>query len=356
MNSDKMELAVKPDPKRAFFKVVVLCAFWFTFSALTNNVGKAIYAKFQFPTTLTMVQFSSITLYMHLLLRVFKVYAAQPISTEQYIKFILPLSFGKILATLMSQVSIWKVPVSYAHTVKALAPIFAVALSRIVLGEKQTMKVYLSLLPILYGVFIATVNELEFNLLGMVAALSSSLVLVALSIYSKKMMMERRFDHLNLLYYTARLSTLLLLPYWLLTDMRSFLISEEEILPEGTSVFYLYFQLFLDGFSNFGQNIVAFSVLSLVTPLTYSICNTSKRVIVISSSMLTFRNPVTFNGVVGMFMAIGGIGLYNKAKYDQALERKRESILPVTRVRPDDSQPSKLDSPRRNSKGALFVA
>lgn len=69
----------------------------------------------------------------------------------------------------------------------------------------------------------------------------------------------------------------------------------------------------LNGFFHFVQNAMAFTILSLVSPVTYSVANTLKRVFVIVLSIIWFRNPVSLTNALGIIIALTGIFLYNRA-------------------------------------------
>ena len=75
---------------------------------------------------------------------------------------------------------------------------------------------------------------------------------------------------------------------------------------------WLFLMLPLSGLFNFGQNIAAFTVLSNVSPVSYSVATVTKRVVIIVTSLQLLHNPVTPYNVLGMAMAILGIAFYNK--------------------------------------------
>lgn len=202
-------------------------------------------------------------------------------------------------------------------SVKATMPLFTVILSRIILKEKQSMSIYLSLLPIIAGVLIATLTEISFDMVGLIAAIISTCGFSLQNIFSKMVLKETNIHHLRLLHLLGRLALIIFTPVWIFSEM-SAVFSHKAIVNLDYRVISL---LFADGVLNWLQNILAFSVLSYVTPLTYAVASASKRIFVIALSLFVLGNPVTWINIVGMLMAIIGVLCYNRAKYFQRVHK-----------------------------------
>ncbi|KAJ8933200.1 hypothetical protein NQ318_008049 [Aromia moschata] len=285
--------------------VLFLCVLWYAVSSTNNVIGKMLLNEFPYPVTMTMVQLLSITILSGPFFNLWGVRKYVDISWPYYFRLIVPLALGKFIASVFSHVSIWKVPVSYAHTVKATMPLFTVILSRIIMGEKQTMTVYFSLIPIIVGVGIATLTELSFDVIGLVSALVATAGFSLQHIFSKKVLHDTGVHHLRLLHILGRLALFMFLPVWAYLDVYS-LLNDNFVTYHDYRVIAL---LITDGTLNWLQNIIAFSVLSLVTPLTYAVANASKRIFVIAVSLFILGNP---------------------AKYDQKQREKKQTVLPYS--------------------------
>lgn len=174
-----------------------------------------------------MVQLLSITIYSTPTLKYLSGPRRNPsVSWNYYFKLIIPLAFGKFFASVSGHVSLWAVPVSYAATgmmmkvfiIKSFLISFSQGYDAAVCcctfkdnpGWKTNNKsqfrrnsiliinillfqVYLSLFPIILGVIIATVTELEFNMIGLVSALLATLAFSLQNIFSKKVIFDLTF-------------------------------------------------------------------------------------------------------------------------------------------------------------------
>eukprot|EP00043_Microstomoeca_roanoka_P015777 m.158394 g.158394 ORF g.158394 m.158394 type:complete len:335 (-) comp16332_c0_seq1:247-1251(-) len=293
------------------------CALWYTGSMLSSIFGKSAMKIFPHPITVTIAQLIVINLCLPFFLK-----GKMPKFTRKdWTSWVIPLTVLKLIVSLSSQLSILKVPISYAHTVKGMMPIFTVLLSKLFLKQHHSMLAYISLLPIISGVIIASVTEIEFNMLGLISALISTFTFAIQNIYSKKVM-KGGLNHIAILIIVSRASLLALLPYWLYAEGFSILFGT-AFSDLGDQAAWVAYQLVLGGICNSMQTIFAFTFLSYVTPVTYSVANVAKRVLIIAASMMFFNNPVTPANLAGITIAILGIALYNKAKLD---ERQRQSL------------------------------
>lgn len=81
-----------------------------------------------------------------------------------------------------------------------------------------SLQIYLSLIPIIAGVIIASLSELSFDAIGLISALFSTGLLAVQNIYSKKTLKHIDIHHLALLSVLSKLAWCLLVPFWFLLD------------------------------------------------------------------------------------------------------------------------------------------
>jgi len=312
---------------RDFIRIVFICLCWYAVSSANGVLGKTILSQFPYPMTVTMVQLASIALWSTPVLKMLDVRKQEASTWDYYKKMLIPLALAKFLSSVLSHISIWKVPVSYAHTVKASMPLFTVFISRIAFGETHSWSLYFSLIPIVSGVALATVSEISFDIVGLGSALMSTAGFSLMNIFSKQALKATGMHHLRLLHLLGQMAACMFLPVWLLVDAPR--IGEELTVD-------IVILLLVDGVFHWLQNIMAFTLLKLVIPLTYAVANVTKRIAVISVSLLLLKNPVNASNVTGMLLAIGGVFCYNMAKFR---ENVAKDSLPVLMPKTNKTKP-----------------
>ncbi|XP_054722447.1 solute carrier family 35 member E2B-like [Uloborus diversus] len=205
-------------------------------------------------------------------------------------------------------VALWYVPVSFAETVKSSAPVFTVLLAWLLMGEKTSWLVCISLIPVMGGLALCSANELSFNAAGFAAAMSTNLSECLQNVYSKKLISNDKhcYSPPELQFYTSVASFCIQIPALI------FFIDLSKLEDPFSS--RMLFLLVLNGISFHCQSITEYSLLSFISPVTHSVANTVKRAFLIWLSVITFGNKVTFLGGLGTTIVIFGVFGYNKAK------------------------------------------
>ncbi|KAK4100992.1 TPT-domain-containing protein [Parathielavia hyrcaniae] len=350
------------------WRLIALCVMWYWSSALTNTSSKAILTAFDKPATLTMVQFAFVSSYCLLFsflastfpqLRAAVPALRHPIRypSREVIRTTLPLAAFQIGGHLLSSNATSKIPVSLVHTIKGLSPLFTVLAYRFIFDIRYPKATYLSLVPLTVGVMLACSSHRSFGgqFLGILYALLAAIIFVTQNIFSKRLFNEaarveqegpssaqsRKLDKLNLLCYSSGLAFILTSPIWLwsegidilgdfLWDGSVDLILSPNSLDHGPLVLEYIF----NGTFHFAQNILAFVLLSMVSPVTYSVASLIKRVFVIIIAILWFRSPTTNVQAAGIALTFLGLYLYDRSNEKNKADQRARSMT-ETRLRQD---------------------
>lgn len=298
---------------------------WYLASSLSNNTNKQILNVFPRPMVLSVVQLGCIALYSSLYLLYHG--KMQVITVRQLMWFVLPLSMSNFCSHVFTYTSLKEVPVSFVHTVKATSPLFTVLVSFLVTGKTYSWKMLLSLLPVVIGVTVCTFSEASVTTLGIVSAFASTLIFVLQNVFSKRVF--DKLDSTLLATYSAACACITNLPLMLWWEVYLHVESAgSQELPDMPGILHMSMLFFTNSLAHWLQNIMAFSVLSGVSPLTYSIMNTLKRLFVIALSIVWFGNPITASNAIGICIAISGVMLYNRAKQtDLHVKRVKKDIF-----------------------------
>jgi len=215
-------------------------------------------------------------------------------------------------------VSIGAGAVSFTHIVKAAEPVFTALFSACFLGQIFSVWTYLTLIPVVFGVGIASATELTFTWVSFGFAMVSNLGSSGRAIFAKRVMNEPKEVGVNLTPSNM---------YSLLTIVASLVAVPLALMFEGSAVAPVWaesttsvspqkilFTIFLSGIWYYSYNEFAFHALESVDQVTHAVGNTLKRVVIIVATVVVFQNPVTLLGAAGSAVAVAGTLLYSMVK------------------------------------------
>ncbi|OWM65440.1 hypothetical protein CDL15_Pgr009030 [Punica granatum] len=236
----------------------LLFGLWYIFNIYFNIYNKQVLKVFHYPTNATLVQLA-VGSVLVLFMWTFNLHKRPKVSGAQLLA-ILPLAVVHILGNFFTNMSLGKVSVSFTHTIKAMEPFFSVILSAMFLGEDS-------------------------------------------------------MDNITLFSIITVMSFFLLFPVTYFTEgfkyAPSFLQSAAE---SGINVKQLLTRSLLAALCFHAYQQVSYMILQRVSPVTHSVGNCVKRVVVIVSSVIFFKTAVLFINSLGTGIALAGVFLYSRVK------------------------------------------
>jgi solute carrier family 35 protein E1 len=377
------------------WKLVILCGVWYTTSIMTNASSKAILTALRKPVTLTIVQFLLVSFWCVFLswvakhnrtLREIAPFLKNGIRkpSKELILVTLPLTGFQIGGHILNSDAMSKIPVSLVHTIKGLSPLMTVLAYRIFYNIRYSTPTYLSLVPLTIGVCMACAADTTTNFFGLLNAFGSAVLFVTQNIVSKKIFNEaakseadglpssrRKPDKLNLLCYSSALAFLITVPIWIFSEgwalaqdfMQDASITLREK-PGSLDHGALAAEFLFNGTFHFAQSLVAFVLLGLTSPVTYSVASLMKRVAVIIFAIVWFGNPMTYVQGAGFALTFLGLYLYDRnsenEKADKRARAMGESMQPLLPVnigddkKNDPAPPMYTQSPVAEDSGRMF--
>ncbi|WOK99060.1 xylulose 5-phosphate/phosphate translocator, chloroplastic [Canna indica] len=298
------------DPR---LRLAIVFGFWYFQNVVFNIYNKKVLNVFPYPWLLASFQLLAGSLWMAALWLSGIQPFPRPLGRRFFLALLGPALFHTI-GHISACVSFSKVAVSFTHVIKSSEPVFSVVFSALLGVKLYPLPVWLSVLPIVAGCSLAAVTEVSFDAQGLWGALISNVGFVLRNIYSKKSLQDfSHVDGLNLYGWISIISLLYLFPVAVFVEGSQWAAGFGRALAAVPTPWTFYLWVLVSGIFYHLYNQSSYQALDEISPLTFSVGNTMKRVVVIVASVIAFRNPVRPLNALGSAIAIFGTFLYSQA-------------------------------------------
>lgn len=309
---DRLDRGLSPPPGaqwRYNLKIGSYFTLWYILSLAYNVLNKKVLKRVNLPVTLSAVQMLTGLVYLAPQY-LFNLRAQPNVSGEEF-RGLFPIGIAHAITHLAAVIALASGTVHFSHIIKSAEPVFTSLFSAVFLGEFFPAPVYLTLIPVIGGVLLASAGELNFSRSALFGALGSNVAAATRAILSKRKMavpIGQNMSPSNLYALLTVIAGIVLVPLAVVLEGGS-LQSKLGGLDSQTMQYALFSGLFY-----YLYNEVAFRVLDVVHPVTHAVGNTVKRVVLIFVSAAVFRTQISKQTMQGAAVAIAGVLVYSLTK------------------------------------------
>eukprot|EP01120_Amphizonella_sp_Union-15-10_P010731 TRINITY_DN4397_c0_g1_i1.p1 TRINITY_DN4397_c0_g1~~TRINITY_DN4397_c0_g1_i1.p1 ORF type:complete len:354 (+),score=36.24 TRINITY_DN4397_c0_g1_i1:99-1064(+) len=308
---------------------------WYCFSVWTPIINQKTINLFGYPNTITLSNLIVTLAYAYIFLNIMK--KATPIdekwpkdrpeSFEVFAKDLCPMGIIKTISLLSLIYSLMKIPVWYLQTVKAVAPLFTLIFSYVFMKTVETVSVYLTLIPIMLGVILCSMQQLELAWGSLIIASICVMADVIQNVYTKKLLATRQYNQWSLQVYATFVALVIQFFIWFIFEGYSLIFYGIDPSLTGDLNLKFFIIWFISCSCYYTQLMLAFSVMAEVTPLSYSILNIVKRIVAVLVAIQGGDQNLKEIHFVGIALAMIGASAYNILKTPELMQRLKNAFL-----------------------------
>ena len=274
---------------------------WYAMSIVYSLLNKEVLEVWKFPCTSAAVQLLVGSLWIGLMWTPLPTLGLRPTSrlkrlaplrapprlTGEQLREVGRVAVWLALGHVLSTVAPAYGTVAFTNVVKTLEPLFTCLFSAVLLRQIFSARVYLSLLPVIGGVAVASASEISFSSVSLLSGLLSNVCFALRAISAKRLMSQPVGENMhaqNLYAVLTMLALVAILPLALAIEGPRLLQgTADTIAAVGAAKFGR--MLLLCGLSHYLYNECAFVALSSIHPVSHAVANTIKRIAVIVVSV-----------------------------------------------------------------------
>ncbi|CAI6342217.1 unnamed protein product [Periconia digitata] len=313
-----VESQVPATPAVGTWTTAIFLACYFLMNICLTFYNKAVLGSFQFPWILTAVHTFSAFAGCSILLLFGQFQLTRLTAHDNLTLFIFSLLFTLNIA--MSNVSLAMVSVPFHQIMRATCPVFTIAIYSVLFGRKYAVATYLSLVPIIGGVGLATYGDYYFTLIGFVLTFLGVLLAAIKTVATNRLLTGRlQLGPLEVLLRMCPLAAIQSLLYSaLIGEFSDFM----DFVNTGAFDKRAVLALAGNGILAFALNVTSFQANKLAGALSMTVCANLKQclTIVLGAILWDLRMSVT-NGA-GIAMALVGAAGYSVVE----LQNKRKVV------------------------------
>uniref|UniRef100_A0A7C9D8K8 Sugar phosphate transporter domain-containing protein n=1 Tax=Opuntia streptacantha TaxID=393608 RepID=A0A7C9D8K8_OPUST len=291
-----------------------LISFWYSCNIGVILLNKYLLSNygFKYPIFLTMCHMTACALLSYIAIAWLKVVPMQAVRSRVQFTKIATLSAVFCASVVCGNISLRYLPVSFNQAVGATTPFFTAVFAYLMTLKREGWLTYVTLVPVVTGVIIASGGEPSFHLFGFLmcvgatAARALKTVLQGILLSSE----AEKVNSMNLLMYMAPIAVICLIPAALIMEKNVVGITIALAKEDTKFIWYLLFNSALAYF----VNLTNFLVTKHTSALTLQVLGNAKGAVAVVISILIFRNPVTVTGMLGYCLTVIGVVLYSEAK------------------------------------------